>query len=311
VHHLPAGPPLAARLSAFVRRSVRRLRRVLPTASFRLPARRIALGLAFFGVLTAVVLAVPVVSGAGDEGMPVALDSSSTTSAGRAESEEPVVVMGVDGRSAISSSASRADRGTAASTPAGAATTDQSSAAETSEATGTSSAAGTSSASGTSSTQGTTTAAANTTDRTTTASTPGSPSSPASSSASSPSTSLPPTTTPDSVAPADLESQVVALVAQARSDAGCAASNPDPSLADVGRQHSAEMRGRGAPEALDLAAWAVRGAAVGSGTDPDAVVSRWLADPASRATLLDCGSTALGAGAADAPGGPWVTVVLA
>jgi uncharacterized protein YkwD len=102
---------------------------------------------------------------------------------------------------------------------------------------------------------------------------------------------------------------VVALVAQARAEAGCASSEPDPALTDVARRHSADMAAAGGLQALDLAAWAVRGAAVGQGpANPNAVVAQWLADPATSAQLLDCAATGLGAGVAD---GPWYTVVLA
>jgi uncharacterized protein YkwD len=123
----------------------------------------------------------------------------------------------------------------------------------------------------------------------------------------------PPTTEPPAADPtpaeADLEAQLVALVAQARVTAGCASSQADPALADVARRHSAAMAASGVLSPVDLAAWAVRGAAVGQGpADPATVVAQWLADPAVTAQLLDCAATGLGAGVVD---GSWYTVVLA
>jgi uncharacterized protein YkwD len=298
-------------------------------------ARRVLLGLGCTVVLTGAVLAVPVVSGAGDQPTPVALDASSTTAAGRVLPDEPVVVMGVDGL-AGSPSASRDERpsppATDAPAPApapeatgegGATSSPQTSTSPQTETsasqtgaspqTGTSSSqTGISSQTGTTSLPATPAPAAEGTVPTSQPPTAERSSAPRSSPSASSRADVPPVTD----APESLSAGVVALVAQARTHAGCGASTVDRGLAGLAREHSADMRDRNFfdvvdPDGIPLVSGTVTGAAVARGTaDPDAVVTGWLAEPAVRAQVLDCAATALGAGAAHGPGGPWITLIL-
>jgi uncharacterized protein YkwD len=123
-------------------------------------------------------------------------------------------------------------------------------------------------------------------------------------------------------APADptAEAAVLALVNEARVDAGCGALTPDPALAAVARAHSADMRDRDyfshtSPEGrspFDRAEQAGVGysraenIAFGQ-ADAAAVMEAWLKSPGHRANILDCELTKLGVGVAEGAGGPWWT----
>ncbi|MGY1763135.1 CAP domain-containing protein [Geodermatophilus sp. SYSU D00779] len=122
--------------------------------------------------------------------------------------------------------------------------------------------------------------------------------------------------------PADptAEAAVLALVNEARVDAGCGALTADPALAAVARAHSADMRDRDyfshtSPEGLspfDRAEQAgvdysrAENIAFGQ-ADAAAVMEAWLESPGHRANILDCELTKLGVGVAEGPGGPWWT----
>ncbi|SDY31919.1 Uncharacterized conserved protein YkwD, contains CAP (CSP/antigen 5/PR1) domain [Geodermatophilus africanus] len=123
-------------------------------------------------------------------------------------------------------------------------------------------------------------------------------------------------------APADpgAEAAVLALVNQARAAAGCGAVTADPALAAVARAHSADMRDRdyfshASPEGLspfDRAEQAgidysrAENIAYGQ-ADAAAVMKAWLESPGHRANILDCELTRLGVGVAEGTGGPWWT----
>jgi uncharacterized protein YkwD len=122
--------------------------------------------------------------------------------------------------------------------------------------------------------------------------------------------------------PADptAEAAVLALVNEARVDAGCGALTADPALAAVARAHSADMRDRDyfshtSPEGLSPFDRAERAGidysraeniAFGQ-ADATAVMEAWLESPGHRANILDCELTKLGVGVAEGPGGPWWT----
>ncbi|MGR6965993.1 CAP domain-containing protein [Geodermatophilus sp. URMC 61] len=127
---------------------------------------------------------------------------------------------------------------------------------------------------------------------------------------------------PGAAVPADptAEAAVLALVNEARVDAGCGALTTDPALAAVARAHSADMRDRDyfshtSPEGLspfDRAEQAgvdysrAENIAFGQ-SDATAVMEAWLKSPGHRANILDCELTKLGVGVAEGPGGPWWT----
>ena len=101
MHHRPSGPPLSARLQgAFTRWSL------LVRAALRrtVPARlgRLALGALVTTTVVGLVLAIPVISGIGRGTPSMALDASSSSSAGEGPGDSPVV-MGVDGEPVTSS----------------------------------------------------------------------------------------------------------------------------------------------------------------------------------------------------------------
>jgi uncharacterized protein YkwD len=311
LHHLPAGPPLSARLSTNVRRLLLRIGALLPSASAhrrrsgRRPFRRVAVGLAFTMLLTGLVLTVPVVSGAGNGPTPVALDSSSTTSADAEISDSPVV-MGVDGLDGTATSSPSAPESAASS----------------------SSAAGGAAASATDSTGSPAKAPADRPKATdpTTPTSPGTVLAAPRSSAAGPLPSAPGRTTtrsssalpvtPSALDAGDLEARILALVVAARDDAGCDQSDASRKLTDLARAHSVDMRARGYtalvdPDGTSLLRLGADAAAVAQGSsDPSAVVSTWLAASGGRTALLDCSVNDLGVGVADGAGGPWVTLAL-
>jgi uncharacterized protein YkwD len=276
-------------------------------------SRRLGFGLAFTVLLTGLVLAVPVVSGAGSGSStgatPVALDAATTSSA-RSQSEEPVVVMGVDGQggapTASSPAAAAGSSTTHVKTPqsdsadsahgqAAAAAAADLPESSTSETAGIASSAAAAAPAGTSSKQSSSSSTASS-----------SAASSASSTASSSASSSAPRSTPSPVEHGDVETQLGALVALARSEAGCAGSDIDTGLAELARAQSAEMKKDGALAPLDHA----RGVVASGETDPNAVVADWLADSGARATVLDCSATKLGVGVANGHGGPWYTLTL-
>ena len=295
MHHMPAGPPLSSRIAASLSRWARLL---------RLP--RLVPLLLVVGAVAVVTVGAPMVSGAVTSFTdPVALESTATSagappattgtggssSSSRGSADAPLVRMGVDGDPAPQTSAAAPatpSAGTSApvvpSVPAAEAPEPTSQSAET----------------------------------------------PAAEEEPAAAVELPAVeaeTEPAPVAraaaaPADptAEAAVLALVNEARADAGCGALTADPALAAVARAHSADMRDRDyfshtSPEGLspfDRAEQAGVGysraenIAFGQ-SDAAAVMEAWLESPGHRENILDCDLTRLGVGVAEGPGGPWWT----
>jgi uncharacterized protein YkwD len=301
VHHSPTPAPLSERLARVLDRTVRFRR-----PGLRHRGGRLALGALVSTVLTALVLSVPMVSGAVGGTPFVALDSFAATSAATTTHGTSPVVMGRDGRPVPSSTL--AGRSTA-----------------TAE-------AGRSSSAGSATTAPTTPTA--TTAPTTTDAAPAAPAAPAASaeparaseSAATPplvEKSAPATTAAPAPADPSAEDQVLALVNVQRAAAGCGALTADPALADVARAHSADMRDRGFfdhvnPDGLDPFERAARAGleahaeniAYGQ-PDPAAVMESWMTSAGHRANILNCDLTRLGVGVAQGAGGPWWTQLFA
>jgi uncharacterized protein YkwD len=313
VHHSPARAPLSERLAGSLTRFLDLARRflLLVRRSPRLRGGRLALGALVSTVVTALVLSVPVVSGAGGRVPLVALDSFASTSATRSTDGNSPVVMGRDGRPV--SSATFAGVSTAPA-EAGDSPTDAF--------------AGPASAA-----------------PVTTGSAPVDPPAPADSprpadAASSAAETGPETTTttppvvaeapaPQAPAPAavpadlDAEDLVLALVNAERAAAGCGALSGDAALASVARAHSADMRDREFFDHVNLdgldpfdraaqAGLSARAENIAYGQqDAAAVMDAWMNSPGHRANILDCSLTRLGVGMADGSGGPWWTQLFA
>jgi uncharacterized protein YkwD len=296
VHHMPAGPPLSSRIAAALSRWARLL---------RLP--RLVPLLLVVGAVAVVTVGAPMVSGAVTSFTdPVALESTPTAagsapdavgSGGSSSSggwvDGPLVRMGVDGTPAPQ---------TPAATPAAPSSVEAPSPASPSApATGS--------------------APAEASQRAVPVQEPA-----AESDTEVEAPAVEAETEPAPVAraavPADptAEAAVLALVNEARVDAGCGAVTADPALAAVARAHSADMRDRDyfshtSPEGLspfDRAEQAgvdhsrAENIAFGQ-ADATAVMEAWLESPGHRANILDCELTKLGVGVAEGPGGPWWT----
>jgi uncharacterized protein YkwD len=300
VHHSPAPAPLSERLARSVTRlldlTVRFLRPDRPGLRHR--SGRLALGALVSTVLTALVLSVPMFSGA-ESGAPfVAVDSFAATSAARSTDGTSPVVMGRDGAPA---SSTVAEPSTSSAAP------------------GRSSAVAGSAATAPAPKPAAPAAAA---------------ASPAGSADTSAATSPPavvektPAAAPAPVAaaaPAEpgVEGEVLALVNIQREDAGCAALTSDAGLASVARAHSADMRDRDFfghvnPDGLDpferaaAAGLEARAENIAVGQpDPAAVMDAWMDSSGHRANILDCSLTRLGVGVAEGDDGPWWTQLFA
>jgi uncharacterized protein YkwD len=267
---------------------------------------RLALGALVSTVLAALVLSVPVVSGAGGKVPLVALESFASTSAPRSTEAHSPVVMGRDGRPVSSA------------TFAGASTTPaEASGSSTDAFAGPTSTApdptvpAPSPAEAAPAAEAASSAPAQTTTQTSAAP----PAAAAQAPAPEPQAPAP------AAIPADLgvEDQVLALVNIQRAAAGCGALAGDAALADLARAHSADMRDRNFfshtnPEGLDPFQRAARAGLVARAEniaygqpDPAAVMDAWMNSPGHRANILDCSLTRLGVGMAAGPGGPWWT----
>jgi uncharacterized protein YkwD len=149
---------------------------------------------------------------------------------------------------------------------------------------------------------------------------------PASSAAAAPETSVAaPAPAPVPVAPAadGPEAQVLALVNAERAAAGCAAVTADDELAAVARAHSEDMRDRGYfghvnPDGLgpfdraERAGLSARAEDIAVGQQGAAeVMTAWMDSPGHRANILNCDLTRLGTGVATGSGGPWWTQLFA
>jgi uncharacterized protein YkwD len=131
-------------------------------------------------------------------------------------------------------------------------------------------------------------------------------------------TSLPPLATakPPATKPEDLENQLVTLTNQARSQAGCHPVKNDGHLHSAARGHSDDMAKKGfvGHPGSDGSSFAdrIRKAGyrrplsenVGKGYQTaQQALTAWLADPAQRAAILNCGAKAVGVGVAVARNG--------
>ena len=116
------------------------------------------------------------------------------------------------------------------------------------------------------------------------------------------------------------EGEVLALVNEERSAAGCAPLRADEGLAAVARAHSADMRDRGYFSHVDPAGQDPFDRAAAAGVDyaraeniaygqPDAaaVMAAWMDSSGHRRNVLDCSLGSLGVGIAEGAGGPWWT----
>jgi uncharacterized protein YkwD len=265
---------------------------------------RLALGALVSTVLTALILSVPVVSGA-VTGTPFVAAQSFATDSSPAKSATPTahghspVIMGRDGLPVTSSTF--AGVSTSSGTP-GPSSTDAFAGSATTPPAATSPA--------------TAPAAAPAPEP---APAPEAAPAPVAEAASAPSPAAAPA--PAAAAPADPsgEEQVLALVNEQRAAVGCEALTADPALATLARAHSADMRDRDFfdhvnPDGLDpfqrgsRAGVVVHAENIAYGQpDPAAVMDAWMKSPGHRANILDCDLTRLGVGVAEGPGGPWWT----
>lgn len=285
MHHRPAGPPLTVRVTgAFTRWGL------LLRALLRLRSGRLLLAGVVTTAVTALMLVLPVVSGLGAPTRPLALDSSSSTTASPSAEEGSPVVMGVDGRPIASSSfagTAPAPAETAEAPPATTAATPEPVTAPESAPASSSSAASSSSSEPSSSEP--------------------SSSEPSSAEVPAPVSSEPPASVPlEEPAEVDDEGDLLALLDAAR--VGCAPLAVDGSLADAARAHSAAMEDAGALVPLE---GGPAGSIARGGTDAGDVLAGWLADPTGQATILDCGLGSVGIGLVDGADGPWWTLLLA
>jgi uncharacterized protein YkwD len=286
-----------------------RLRDVLGVLQPGLRSRggRLALGALVSTVLTALVLSVPVVSGAAGGTPYVAADSFTATSAARTTDGDSPVVMGRDGRPEPSS----ASPGGTTSPAAPARSTTDATAGPASTAPVTTDAAPAAPAPAE-------TAASS-------APVPAAESAPAPVAAEPPASAPAPAVAPAAAEPAapGVEDQVLALVNVQRATAGCGAVTADPALSALARAHSADMRDRDFfdhvnPDGLDpfergsRAGVVVHAENIADGQpDPAAVMDAWMHSAGHRANILDCDLTRLGAGVAEGAGGPWWTADFA
>jgi uncharacterized protein YkwD len=295
VHHMPAGPPPSSHITAALSRWARLL---------HLP--RLVPLLLVVGAVAVVTVGAPMVSGAVTSFTdPVALESVPTpadaapgaassggSSASGGSVDVPLVQMGVDGAPAPQTSAAAPAAPSSVGAPSPVHPPAPASA---------------------------TAAAAEAPEAATSVEEPAAESAAAAPAATAETAAAP---VAQAAAPADptAETAVLALVNEARVDAGCGALTADPALAAVARAHSADMRDRDyfshtSPEGLspfDRAEQAgidysrAENIAFGQ-ADATAVMEAWLTSPGHRANILDCELTKLGVGVAEGPGGPWWT----
>ena len=297
MHHRPAPASSTERLG----RLLRVLRVLRPGIRHR--GGRLALTALVSTVLTALVLSVPMVSGAAG-GTPFApLDSFAATSAAHSTDGGSPVVMGQDGEPVASSTFA----GVSTSSPApGRSSTDAF--------------AGPASTAPASTAPAPVAPAPAPVAEAAPAPAPAPAPEPAPAQAAAAPAAAPAPAAP-AAAPADptLEGQVLALVNVQRAAAGCGALTADPSLAGLARAHSADMRDRHFfdhvnPDGLDpfqrgsRAGVTVHAENIAYGQpDPAAVMDAWMNSAGHRANILDCDLTRLGVGVAEGAGGPWWT----
>ena len=314
MHHCPARPPLSERLAGSLTRFLDLARRflLLSRRGLRHRSGRLTLGALVSTVLTALVVSVPVVSGAGGAAPLVGLESFASTSVTRSTHGDSPVVMGRDGRP------------DSPATFAGASITPDETGGSSTDA-----------VAGPASTAPVTTGSApSTVGAAVAAEAPASPTAPDTTPAppvvaEAPAPKPQPQPQPEAPAPAVVpaalgaEEQVLALVNAQRAAAGCGALAGDAALASVARAHSADMRDRGFfdhvnPDGLDpfdraeRAGLSARAENIASGQqDAATVMDAWMNSAGHRANILNCRLTRLGVGMADGPGGPWWTQLFA
>jgi len=278
--------------------------------------------------VTALVLVLPVVSGLGPDAEPLALDSSSSTTAPPSAEEGSPVLMGSDGRPVASSSfagavpsapageAADVDPGTtdapaATSGPADAPGSASASAGGSSAPGGPSTAPSSSASSSRPQSAGSSSSRGSSSDSASSRGSSSDSSSPDSSSgASAPDPAGPPASAP-APAPATepgetgAEDDLLEALNEARGD--CAPLTVDRSLAGAARAHSSAMRASGR---LRPVAGGPAGSVAHGGTNADQVLSSWLADPTGRATILDCSRREVGIALVRGAGGPWWTLLI-
>jgi uncharacterized protein YkwD len=315
VHHVPAGPPLVTRITGTLTRWIRHSGRALGHRSGRL-----ALATVLSTVVTALVLAVPV--------MPA---PSPGTGAGSP------VRMGQDGRPLSSEAFAGQTSAATFSSAAAKSSAAPSAIRRWAERIATTAPSATRSVPSSTAPAAPKTAAPKTAaaapDRT---SVPSPAPAPAATAAGSAATSEAPAATskapvstpapaPAPVAPAadSAEAQVLALVNDQRAAAGCGAVTADDKLAAVARAHSEDMRDRGFfshvnPDGLDpfqraeRAGITARAENIARGQqDAAAVMDAWMNSAGHRANILNCDLTRLGVGIAEGSGGPWWTQLFA
>jgi uncharacterized protein YkwD len=116
------------------------------------------------------------------------------------------------------------------------------------------------------------------------------------------------------------EAQVLRLVNDARTQAGCHPLDADPALAGLAGDYSVQMAREGFFSHTDpdgLSPWDRARAAgitdlggenIARGQqDAQAVMDAWMHSPGHRANILNCDFTELGVGVHFGPGGPWWT----
>jgi len=116
------------------------------------------------------------------------------------------------------------------------------------------------------------------------------------------------------------EAQVLAIVNDERTDAGCGPVRSDAALRDLARAHSADMKARGyfdhnTPEGVTPWTRAERAGVTGLGAEniargqksAESVMRAWMNSPGHRANILDCTLTRLGVGVEEGDQGPWWT----
>ncbi|MFD7432388.1 sigma-70 family RNA polymerase sigma factor [Streptomyces sp. NPDC059818] len=122
-------------------------------------------------------------------------------------------------------------------------------------------------------------------------------------------------------APAGTTAQVVALVNQERSAAGCGPVTEDAQLTDAAQRHSDDMAARDFfehtnPDGADPGQritdagyrWSTYGENIARGQQtPESVMESWMNSPGHRANILNCSFKDIGIGVHKGPGGPWWT----
>ncbi|NEA45402.1 CAP domain-containing protein, partial [Streptomyces sp. SID10815] len=126
---------------------------------------------------------------------------------------------------------------------------------------------------------------------------------------------------PAQPAPAGTVAQVIALVNQERSKAGCGPVTDDSRLDAAAQAHSDDMAARNFfehtnPDGKDpgdriTAAgyrWSTYGENIARGQQsPESVMDSWMNSPGHRANILNCAFKNLGVGVHKGSGGPWWT----